>query len=458
MKAVLINSPVEKIVEEYDAPPYPHIGLGYLATYANRHGILCDVIDAKLERIDLKSLLNRLERYRGEEGLVFGFTAMTHEISRIAHTAEEVKKAFPKAFFVLGGVHITALPEQTLDVFKVFDAGIIGEGERSFVKLVERHRAGSSLQDIDGIAFKEGGCIVHNRKTEWITNLDEVGYPDWSLFPKAMEYPINIGRGCPIPCVFCMRASGTKSRFRSLENIVEELDMLERLYSPGYVHFFTDDFGYSKDLTNRLLDTMIEKKYAFKWRAGMRVTNISVELLKKMKAAGCDHFEVGIESGNKEILKAIRKGITLDQAEQTVKMAKEAGLDCWCYFILGHPNETWKTAMDTINFLCRINPKNAAIGIMVPYPGTEVWEMAKKGEGGYRLLSTDWKDFNKQIGNALELKDLSRKQLEFLQIYGYIKLFLVNLRLMEFAGFCWQYKKEGWGFLKNFIPKLLKLK
>ena len=455
MEVVLINSPVEAIVEEYDAPPYPHIGLAYLATYAIRKGISCKVIDCKFQRLNLHELMEIISKFDVTR-IIFGFTAKTHEISRVMHTAEEIKKRMPKSIIILGGIHITALPEQTLEEFKVIDVGVVGEGEYSFVQLIECLHAGKPLDEIDGVVYRENGTIVHNPKTKWIHNLDEIGYPDWSLFPKGKEYPINIGRGCPVPCIFCMRASGTESRFRSADNIIEELTMLKEQFQPRMIHFFGDDFCSNTVLTNELLDRMINANLNLRWRAGMRVSKIDIRILEKMKAAGCEHIEIGVESGNKEVLRSIKKGISLDKVQEVVLMAKKVKLDCWCYFILGHPNETWQTAMDTVNFLCKINPTNAAVGIMVPYPGTQIWEMANKGEGGYRLLSTDWQDFNKQIGNALELESLSRRQLEFLQIYGYIKLFIVNFRFFDFIKFCWRYKKEGWEFSKNFVSKIFK--
>ena len=452
MDVVLINSPVEKVVEEYDAPPYPHIGLAYLATYARKKGISCKVIDCKFEKIDLQRLLSRLN-VSHRETAIFGFTAMTHEISRVMITAREIKKIAPNSIIILGGAHITALPEQTLQEFNTIDIGIISEGEVTFVETVRCLLNGKPLHSIDGVVYRDNGNIKYNKKIQWISNLDEIGYPDWTLFPKSREYPINIGRGCPVPCIFCMRALGDKSRFRSAENIIEELTVLKTQFHPDMVHFFGDDFCADKELTHKILDGMIRSNLNFKWRAGMRVSKIDQNILKKMKSAGCEHFEIGVESGNKEVLKTIKKGISLEQVQNVIRMAKEVNLDCWCYFILGHPNETWKTAMDTINFLCKINPANAAIGIMVPYPGTQIWEMAKNGEGGYRLLSTDWNDYNKQIGNALELKNLSRRQLEFLQVYGYVKLFIVNFRLFDLTKFVWHYRKEGWSFFKNFIKK-----
>ncbi|MBF0522864.1 MAG: radical SAM protein [Candidatus Omnitrophica bacterium] len=456
MKIILINAPVEKIVEEYDAPKYPHIGLAYLATYANKNGLDVSVIDCKFERLTIGDLIVRLQTCKDKD-LVVGLTAMTHEIVRNAFVARELKKNFPGIKIIIGGVHVSALPEETLKEFNTFDLGIVGEGEKTFVELVESLKGKNVLRDVKGIVYREGNKILLTEERGWIEDLDEIGYPDWELFPRAKEYPINIGRGCPVPCIFCMRASGKKSRYRSAKNILEELEVLNTRYTATMVHFFGDDFAADKNLTEQILDGLIKMRPVFQWRAGMRVSNINKDLLEKMKKANCEHFEFGVESGNKEILKIIKKGIVLEKVEEVIKLSKEVGLDCWCYFILGHPNENWNTAMDTLNFLRKINPKNAAVGIMVPYPGTEVWSMALKGEGGYKLLSRNWQDYNKQIGNALELAELSRRQLEFLQMYAYIKLFLFNLRLGEFLEFCWHYRREGMSFLRNYFIKSLRL-
>jgi hypothetical protein len=95
---------------------------------------------------------------------------------------------------------------------------------------------------------------------------------------------------------------------------------------------------------------------------------------------------------------------------------------------------------------------------MVPYPGTEIYEMARRGAGGYRLISSDWRDFNKQLGHALELEGLTRPEMERLQLIGYVYFFLRNGRVVDFLRFCWQNRVEGWAFLCRFVPKLLGLR
>jgi len=149
----------------------------------------------------------------------------------------------------------------------------------------------------------------------------------------------------------------------------------------------------------------------------------------------------GIESGNEKILRAAQKGTTVVQVEKAIAACKRVGLEVEAFYILGFPGETRRTALDTIRLAARLNTTTAAFGIMVPYPGTRVAEMAAAGEGGYRLLSRDWSAYDKHLGNALELATLSRRDLERLQARAYLWFYLRNLRVKDLAGFVWEKRK-----------------
>jgi len=138
-----------------------------------------------------------------------------------------------------------------------------------------------------------------------------------------------------------------------------------------------------------------------------------------------------------------QKGTTLEQIEKAIAATRRAGLEIEAFYILGFPGETRQTAWDTIRLAARLNTTTAAFGIMVPYPGTKVAEMAAHGEGGYRLISTNWSDFDKHLGNAMELDSLSRSQLERLQAQAYLWFYLRNLRLRSLARFAWEKRKAA---------------
>jgi len=451
MKTVLVNVPAEHIVEtRYDQPDYPHPGLGYLAAYLLHKNKECSIVDAKLERLCLADFLDKLRQIGPD---IVGFTAMTHEIEHAAYVASLVKEALPHCYTVVGGVHLTALPDETLRNFPGFDFGISGEGERVLWKLVDALQIKGDLSNIKGIVFRKNGKICLNALQDKIENMDDLPFPAWEQFPRAREYPIMTGRGCPFDCIFCMNPNGKKVRFRSPGNVWEEFKLVVDKYRPKRIVFWDETFTLNNERINKILDRIISSSLNRKvrWYAQTHAACISYELLKKMRRAGCIKIGLGIESGNERILASLRKGITLREVIDSVSLAKKVGLPVEGYFILGHPNETFATAQDTIKFASRLNPEYPVFGIMVPYPGTEVWRMAKNGESGYKIVSLKWSDYNKQLGNALELANLNRHQLEYLQLRGYLSVFIVNLRLVSLAKFIFKYRREGLAFLKKIL-------
>ena len=132
-------------------------------------------------------------------------------------------------------------------------------------------------------------------------------------------------------------------------------------------------------------------------------------------------------------------------------LAKKVGLPTTSFFIIGHPYETKQTVWDTINFAAKLNTAYVAFGIMVPYPGTEIYKMAINGEGGYRMISSDWADFNKTIGSSIELETLSRKEMEKLQLQAYFLFYFKNWRLWEFLKLLYCERRVAWAVVKKII-------
>ena len=222
-------------------------------------------------------------------------------------------------------------------------------------------------------------------------------------------------------------------------------------FNPKNIVFCDEVLTIDKERAHKIFDHMIERELNLKWHAQTHAKMVDLELLKKMKQAGCYLLGIGIESGNEKILSNIGKNVTKDDLRNAVKLIKEAEIPVEGYFILGHPDETKESIKETINFATELNVDLPVFGIMVPYPGTKIGEMAKKGESGYKLKSEDWDDYNKQIGNALELEKISRKELEMWQLKAYLAVFLKNKRVKDLSKFMWKYKKEGLSFLKKIV-------
>ena len=165
---------------------------------------------------------------------------------------------------------------------------------------------------------------------------------------------------------------------------------------------------------------------------------VNQALLSRMKEAGCEWVGFGVESGNDEILKKTNKNITSEKVKNAINMAKRTGLETGSFFILGHPYETHKTIKDTIDFAMRLNTTTVSFGIMTPYPGTEIAKMAEEGKGGYKLLSKNWSDYNKQTCDVLELANVSRAALQRYQLMAYIKFYFLRFsftKLKSILGF-----------------------
>ncbi|MEK7071881.1 MAG: radical SAM protein, partial [Patescibacteria group bacterium] len=429
---ILINPPPLNWREKHDALNHPHLGLAYLSAYLRQNNFECQPIDAKFERMNLEELGKAIKKYRP---ILVGITAMTHEIGQAAQVARLVKELFPEVKTVLGGAHATALPQETLRQFPEFDMAIVGEGEITLLELVKTLIQRGELSKIAGLAFRPSSdAIILNNCRQPIQNLDSLPFPAWNLFPPSQTYSLITTRGCPFRCKFCMRVSGNQPRKRSYQNVLEEFKMDINKYGAGQILVEDESFGLDRKQAYPFLDALADSglNKKVKWVTQTRVDLVDEEFFQKLKAAGCAWVGFGVESGNEKILKEIGKGITLKKVEESISLAKKTGLQTGSYFIIGHPYETKQTAWDTINFAAKLNTTTVAFGIMVPYPGTEIYSMALRGEGGYRIISSDWADFNKTIGASLELETLSRKELEKLQLLAYFVFYFKNWRFWDF--------------------------
>ena len=450
MNIVLVNPPPRKIVEVYDKPDYPHVGLGYLASNLELNGFSPIVIDAKLEGISFEETI---EKVLSLSPAVLGVTAMTHEITYAHELVTHLKEKGCEATTLVGGVHVTAIPERTLEEFPSFDIGVIAEGEHAIVELCDSIiRKKINFKNVPGIVYRDNEKKVRlSSSRPFCRDLDTLPFPAWHLFPVTKEYPILTARGCPANCIFCAHSYGYAIRERSPSNILKEWKKTVTTYTPGKMRMLDETFAFNKERAVAFLNMIIESKLIVPWTGFTRVTAASQDLMYKMKESGCNTVGVGVETGDPDILKKIGKGTTLEQAKLAVKYINNANMRSSVYFILGQPNETMQTMWKTIKFAASLKATNVVLGIMVPYPGTKVASMAAKGEGGYKILSNNWEDYNKQIGNAVELENLSRKTIELFQLFGYLYFYLANGRIMDTLRFILKYKSQAIGYSQNFF-------
>ena len=427
ISTLLLNPPPPKAAEAHDAPEYGHLGLAYVAAYLRSQGHPVSVIDAKLARLSVAATLERIGQM--QPGLL-GLTAYTQEITHVAWLAEQIKSRWPRIRIVLGGIHATVLPRETLEEFPWFDFLVFGEGEITLHELVEALNRSAPLDGIAGLAYRRNDTIHVGAPRAWNTELDDLPFPAWDLFPRTEHYSLSTARGCPFRCIFCTRPYGNQVRARSAGSVVREFQELVTKYGAKRITFRDETFGANRRRALEIADALIAERASERaeFYVHSRVDTVDEELLEKLKRAGCTIIGFGVESGNEAILQRSGKGITLDRARQSVAMAQRLGFRTASYFILGFPGETRRTAWDTIHFARQLNTDFVSIGIMMPFPKTEIAEMVRRGEGGYKRISYSWADYNKQTGAVVELESMGRRTLVLFQILGYLMCYVCNLR------------------------------
>jgi len=449
-KVLLINPPPFQIIEPYyDTPDYPRTALAFLAGYLRDKNIAVAVVDCKFDRLDYDQALEEIKNFEPD---IVGLTAFTNEIKQAAHVARLIKEYDTQIKTVIGGVHITALPEETLREFSEFDFGVVGEGEEALYELCCQLKANHPITAKSICCLDSLGAYKFYGKRPPLVDQDALK-PAWDMFRPAKEYVLHTSRGCPFACIFCMNPNGRIVRPRSVETTLNEIEWLVENMKPKSILFGDEIFTIKRDRTAEICKGLIKRGIHKKisWWCQTHVNTIDEELVKLMKDSNCSVVGLGVETGDEEKLKKMGKGISVSKIMNAVKIMKKANLAFKAFFILGQPNETYESAKETINFAVKINPTMPIFGIMVPYPGTKIAEMVEKGEGGYTLTTNDWNDYNKQLGNAVSLKSVTRSQLERLQFIGYLKVFIYNFRFIDLFKFIYQYRNEGMTSLKKIM-------
>ncbi len=339
--------------------------------------------------------------------------------------AAEIKKILPEVFITVGGPYPIAVRAECLRDCRWIDAVVTGEGELTVVELLERLTAQFSLAGLAGLVFREGTQIVANELRPLLTALDDLPFPARELLGEADHYipppatyrrkPVAVvmtSRGCNRKCIYCFqidkeRASGI--RYRSIGNVIEEIELC---LSQGYreIKFIDETLAGDYDRAMQLAREIKERRLDFSWFASARVDQVDRPLLKAFREAGCWAILLGAESGVQKNLNTIRKGITLAQTRQAVRIAKSVGLKVFTPFLFGIPGETFADGLKTIEFACELDPDIANFHSLTPFPGTELYDNIEK----YGTVSNELGDYTYQ-GVAFVPYTMTREQIASLR-------------------------------------------
>ncbi len=407
------------------------------------------VCDAKFSQYDTEMLTQRIIDFRPD---IVGITAYTCEINEAGMLADFVKKNLPATQVIVGGPHVSAIPTDCMMEFQAFDIGVIGEGEISLTEICEALINNVELSNIKGIVYRDNeNNIVLTDKRDTVNNLDELPPPAWHMLPPAPEYFIQTGRGCPFQCNFCFNSNGNFIRMRSVDSVIAEMLWLIDNVKPLRISFGDEVFGLNRRFTYALLEKMIalgiDKKV--NWDVQTHVNVINEELIAKMKLAGVTRIEMGVESGNDEILARMGKSISRKTIADAFSLAKKYKIATGAFLIFGHPEETKRSIWQSIRFVAQLNPTEPVFAIMVPYPGTLVAQWFHNSEMGYIDNRKPWSSYRKQINGIMNLERISNRQLKLYLLIANVWVYLAHFRILGFTRFVFSNIKNIRFFFKH---------
>jgi len=407
MSKILLTTPPVTLEERYGklswaANTLPSLGILYLASVLRKDGYQVSVIDASSLGLSQKDLIENIVALQPK---YLGISATTLSISHAAALSDEIKKTLTDTKIIIGGPHLTAIPEETMERFRSFDFGVIGEGEETIKELIQTLEHGGDISDVPGIIFRQTDSVVKTVPRVFINDLDRLPFPAWDLladFPNRYHPPpfrfkrlpasyIVTTRGCPYKCIFCDRSVfGNKCRGHNAEYILELIEHLYQSFGVREILIEDDTFITFKKRLVEVCEGILKRGIKISWSCLGRADAVTPEILMIMKKAGCWSISYGIETGDAEVLKFIGKNITLEQVEKAVRLTKKAGILSKGFFIMGHPTDTHDTIKKTIDFALRIPLDDISISMMTPFPGSKLYQIASQ----YGQFENNWKKMN----------------------------------------------------------------
>src|SRR5437764_10818726 len=304
-------------------------------------------------------------------------------------TAQAITDAKPDTVIGLVGGHVTAMPEESLRYAPVIDYVARKEFDLAVVAVAE----GRPFADVKGLSFRQNGTVVHNEESPPLTTeqLDALPFVT-DVYARDLDYlrynspycqypyvSLYTGRGCPARCTFCLWpqvTTGHTYRVRSAPNTLEEVSHMKRLF-PKMKELFFDDDTFTADPPRAREIARGLGKLGITWSTNSRA-NVDRETLKVLKDGGLRLFVVGYESGNEQILKNIKKGVSVERARRFTRDCHELGILIHGTFILGLPGETRDTIQETIRFAREMEPESLQVSLASPYPGTAFYEWVRE--------------------------------------------------------------------------------
>ena len=366
------------------------MGILYVSAYVKRSGV-ANVHTLNLNHVEgaeydiLNSCIkdNNIDMF-----CIGGLSGEYSDLERIISYADKID---PDVVTVVGGGIMTADPEVTMKAMPEVDFGIIGEGEQTSVELIEAVASGGDVSAVDGLIYRDADGLKITGRREEIFDLDSLPFPDYEGFnyaeyleknpdlsdegKKYSQVSVIGGRSCKYNCTFCFHPSGSKYRQRSLDSIFSEIDYLVNKYNISYIALREELFATDNERVREFCERV--EAYDFDWSIQLRIDSINRELVDMLEGTRCRYVFVGVESADDKVLKSMRKGITRVQIEDALEMLRAAGLNSRSGVIFGDIEETWESAMFTLEWFRKNYEKyRMFVDMVIAFPGSVIYKRA----------------------------------------------------------------------------------
>jgi radical SAM superfamily enzyme YgiQ (UPF0313 family) len=367
------------------------LGILYIAAVLRHHGIAVEVLDADIDGLTVPEMVERIRRSAPD---LVGFSLMTPQLPSALAVSAALKRACPNLPIVLGGAHIDSTHEDTFHIADCFDFAIYGEGEYALLEVVqrlERSRSdlASCLKGIGNVIYRDpSGRVVKNPARPFLADLGELPSVDYDMLDVSRyviptmtgRYVISmmLSRGCPFRCTFCDAplTMGKKLRFWPIERVLADITRCIERYGCRNFVFKDSTFTANRRWAERFCDALLDSGLNIRWRCNTRVNLVPQPLLVKMKQAGCQVINFGVESGDPQILRNIQKEVRLEDVYDAHRRCRQLGIRTYATFLIGCPGETEQTVRATIRLARQIRPNLAMFFVATAYPGTPLYEQA----------------------------------------------------------------------------------
>jgi len=411
----------------------PPMGLGYLASYLKKNlKIDVSIIDTTFMR-SFEIVFNRLREYKPDILGIYTDGVMTKDAITIADWAKN-----NELFTIFGGPQATVLPKAFI---AHADIVVQGEGELILTEII-RSYGSKDLSHIPGIWWKNNGEVIKNSLNRDFINLDDVPFPQRELLPmdKYLYYwnyldavdikkrgtTMIVSRGCPFSCTYCQptirEMFGEKLRFRSPQNVIEEIKILKEEYNIDGIFFHDDTFTVEHSWLKEFCKILENAKLSILWGCNSRIDTINEDILRMMYQAGLRNIHFGIESSSQRILDDIyNKKIKIEQVKDTISLAKKIGIYTMGFFMLGAPSETEEDINNTISFAKSLKLEEVSFSLTIPLVGTYLYKMILN-DNKYKI-DPNYENLNYYSRYSI-MGGITKNRIKFLQLKAFLFFYL----------------------------------